>query len=112
MKNKVFYLSLVLIFLAGMVSVFGDSGTTKNKNSSIPNTVLRDGETKIYALFLQVKPGKLAVITRVPKKSQAKVESINLKSPSGLTYKTNSIQNMPLKDLKKFLSTVHLFESY
>lgn len=112
MKNKVFYLTLSLIFSILLVSAFGNTDIAKKDDYLIPHTVLRDGGIKIHAWFLQLKPGKAAVITRVAKKSQVKIEDINIKSPSGLTYKAKSFRNMPLKDLKEYLITARLFKNY
>jgi len=72
---------------------------------------IEDNNNKIYLTFLRFKSGKVAAVARLPKSSNAKIEGMSLKSPSGKKYKAKTM-NMRSRDAKKYLQSAYLKQGF
>jgi len=72
---------------------------------------IEDSKNKIYLTFLRLKPGKIAAIAKLPKKSEAKIEGMSLKSPSGKKYRAETM-NMRSRDVVKYLQSAYLRQGF
>ena len=70
-----------------------------------------DNKNKIYLTFLQLDSGKVAAVAKLPKSSNAKIDGMSLKSPSGKKYRAKTM-NMRSRDVAKYLQSAYLKQGF
>lgn len=102
-------IAFAVVLASGVLFTCGISFAQNHK--TVAMVKIEEKKNDFYVTLLRLKPGKIAAVAKLPKKSQAKIEGMSLKSPSGKKYKAKMMR-MRSRDVKKYLRTAYLKQGF
>ncbi len=102
MKRAItFALALLLAFNAGPVSGQGPA-----QRELIGETRVKRGRNEAGVALIRLGPEKLAALVRTPLRAKAKVQKMELISPSGKRYKSSNTDQVPSRQLGQYFDQI------
>lgn len=98
-------IAFAVTLAAGVLFTYGISFAQNYK--TVAMVKIEEKKNDFYVTLLRLKPGKVAAVAKLPKKSQAKIEGMSLKGPSGKKYKAKMMR-MRSREVKKYLQSACL----